>query len=48
VVVKCSSPCQTCIYGPEYCLTCIDGYSIAGGACISNNVLTVQIVLAPS
>jgi aspartate/tyrosine/aromatic aminotransferase len=29
-------------------LACIDGYSIAGGACTSNNILTVQIVLAPS
>jgi len=47
VVSTCQSPCLTCEYNPNYCLTCINGYNISGSACISNALLIVQITLGP-
>jgi hypothetical protein len=46
--VICNSPCLTCQYYADYCLTCIDGYNISGSGCASNSTFTVQIVLGPS
>ena len=45
-VLSCSSPCLTCAYNFDYCLTCIYGYSISGSACISSYFLLVQVILS--
>jgi proprotein convertase subtilisin/kexin type 5 len=41
---KCSFPCLTCDMNPNFCLSCVTGYSITGTLCFSNNMAVVAIV----
>jgi hypothetical protein len=46
-VYSCESPCLTCQYNSDYCLTCISDYTISGSGCFSNTVIIIRLVLGP-
>lgn len=35
MVALCASPCRTCDFTPNFCLSCEEGYAIAGSTCFS-------------
>ncbi len=41
--VPCQFPCQTCFTRPNYCLTCIDGFTYRAGKCLNNNNYQILI-----
>lgn len=41
--VACDSPCQACFVRPDFCLSCIGGYSLQGGQCLNNNFYTLGL-----
>jgi hypothetical protein len=43
-VYSCESPCLTCKYNSDYCLTCISGCAISGSGCFSNVLVIIRMV----
>jgi hypothetical protein len=41
---NCSFPCLTCDLSPNFCLSCVTGYSITGTMCFNNNIAQVTII----
>jgi len=47
--IPCQAPCLSCILSPNYCLSCINGYTIFGNQCVNNyNYLFTVLVNANS
>ena len=41
---QCKSPCATCVSDPNFCLSCIDGYTIDGSSCFSDKQIAYQMI----
>lgn len=38
----CTSPCLTCVNTPDFCLSCVSGFSLDGTTCFSNKYATYK------
>jgi hypothetical protein len=43
MVALCASPCKTCDFTPNFCLSCNEGYAIAGSTCFSKKAAYYSI-----
>lgn len=46
-VTPCLSPCTTCAFHEDFCLSCATGFSLYGLSCRQNRYLIVIIILGP-
>jgi hypothetical protein len=42
-IQKCNSPCQTCVGGPNFCLSCVSGFIIDGSSCFSEQQIVYEM-----